>query len=72
LLLHVLFHAEPLVEELDSSILPVKCEREAAVLQWAFKLNSALTAAETWGMKGRTLKVKILEVYMAVCFILFL
>jgi hypothetical protein len=45
-------------------ICPIKCtsfvpEWENTVLQWAFKLNSALAAAETWYLKGCMLKVNI-------------
>jgi hypothetical protein len=42
---------------------PTKCEtfspeQENTVLLWAFKLNSALGAAENWHLKGHMLNVK--------------
>jgi hypothetical protein len=48
---------------------PVKCTssssvRENVVLQWAFKLNSALAAAETWHLKDHTLKIRMATVHL--------
>ena len=34
-------------------------KRENNVLQWAFKFNSALAAAEMWHLKGHILKVNM-------------
>jgi hypothetical protein len=40
-------------------------ERESIVLQWAFKLNSYLAAANTWHLEGSMLMVKI--VMLGIC-----
>ena len=45
----------------ESSMLhgSMSIKREGTVLQWAFKFNIALAAAEVWHLKCCTLKVKI-------------
>lgn len=51
---------------------PIKCtsfslEWENTVPQWTFKFNSTQDAAETWHLKGHTLKVNIIDVCMHAC-----
>jgi hypothetical protein len=50
----------------------IKCtsfslEWENTVPQWAFKFNNTPDAAETWHLKGHTLKVNNIDVCMYAC-----